>query len=102
MPKWLFWLALFFVVFLIYTQPDQAGVVAGGFAEFAVNLLGAVGEFLTGLFEGASAADGAGGGGGLGSHTHGDTSGADGGVTTTTLSSCFTHTHDGVTHSHGC
>jgi hypothetical protein len=100
MPKWLFWLALFFVVFLIYTQPDQAGVVAGGFAEFAVNLLGAVGEFLTGLFEGASSADGA--GGGLGSHTHGDTGGDAGGVTTTTLSSCFTHTHDGVTHSHGC
>lgn len=95
MPKWLFWLALFFVLFLIYTQPADAGNVAGGFAGFAVDLLSSVGEFLTGLFEGASNSDG---------------SQAPATFTSTTVAatepsvsvpSTFTHTHDGLgLHSH--
>lgn len=86
MPKWLFWLALFFTLFLIYTQPNDAGTIAGNFGQFAVDLLNAVGEFLTGLVGGAS---------GSVDHTHGLTDPAvtDGGAT-------FTHTHDGVTHTH--
>ena len=79
MPKWLFWLALFFVLFLIYTQPTNAGNIAGGFGEFAVDLLSAIGEFLTGLFDGASE----------GRNTPRGSSGAS-----------FTHTHDGTTHTH--
>jgi hypothetical protein len=92
MPKWLFWLALFFVLFLIYTQPTDAGNIAGHFGQFAVDLLHAIGEFLTGLFDGASgdAANGVG------------TSRLSG--TTTTIASStdatFSHLHDGTWHTH--
>lgn len=58
MPKWVYPLAFLFVLFLIYTDPSRAGDTAGNFATFVVDLLGSVGEFLTGLFEGASDAGG--------------------------------------------
>jgi hypothetical protein len=54
MPKWVYPLAFLFVLFLIYTEPGNAGQLASGFANFLVTLLGSIGEFLTGLFEGAS------------------------------------------------
>jgi len=89
MPKWLFWLALFFVLFLIYTQPTNAGNIAGNFADFAVQLLDSLGEFLTGLFDGASGGDvdrSSSSGGGDPAVADGDGS--------------FTHFHDGRTHTH--
>ena len=90
MPKWLFWLALFFVLFLIYTQPTNAGNIAGNFAEFAVELLDSLGEFLTGLFDGAS-----------GDNVNGI---SDTGTTDSTVGdsdgASFTHTHDASTHTH--
>lgn len=94
MPKWLFWLALFFVLFLIYTQPTDAGNIAGNFGQFAVDLLNSIGEFLTGLFDGAS-----------GNSTNGvGTQGLSGGGSTTTLagqtSATITHFHDGSWHTH--
>jgi len=58
MPKWVYPLAFAFVLFLIYNDPSGSGDTAGNFAGFIVELLGAVGQFLTGLFEGTS--DGAG------------------------------------------
>ncbi len=91
MPKWLFWLAFFFVLFLIYTQPGNAGAYAGNFADFAVDLLNAIGEFLTGLFEGASR-DGA--GGGLDNTTLSSDTGS-------TANPSYSHEHGGVEHSHG-
>jgi hypothetical protein len=86
MPKWLFWLALFFVLFLIYTQPTDAGNIGGRFAEFAVALLNAIGEFLTGLFDGAS--------GDAVSNT-----GLSGNGSSNT-GATFTHFHDGIEHTH--
>ncbi len=88
MPKWVFPLAFLFVLFLIYTEPGSAGEVASGFAEFLVELLRNTGEFLTGLFDGAS-----------GSSEGGANvpSAAESGSVDTS----FTHTHDGVTHTHG-
>ena len=91
MPKWLFWLALFFVLFLIYTQPTDAGNIAGGFAEFAIDLLDALAEFVNGLFEGASS----------GSDSTGLDTGGRTGDTGGTTDPTFTHTHDGSTHTHG-
>lgn len=58
MPKWVYPLAFAFVLFLIYNDPSGSGDTAGNFAGFIVDLLGAVGQFLTGLFEGTN--DGAG------------------------------------------
>lgn len=92
MPKWLFWLAFFFVLFLIYTQPANAGTIAGNFADFAVDLLNAIGEFLTGLFEGASR-DGS-------SDFDSNTLSGDTG-TTTSANPSYTHEHGGSVHSHG-
>lgn len=93
MPKWVYPLAFAFVLFLIYNDPSGSGDTAGNFAGFIVELLSAVGEFLTGLFEGTSDGTGA--------------------IDTTTSTSAgtvqsgspdvvdsFTHTHDGTTHSH--
>jgi hypothetical protein len=54
LPRWVLLLAFLFVLFLIYTEPGGAGQIASGFANFLVTLLGSIGEFLTGLFEGAS------------------------------------------------
>ncbi len=90
MPKWLFWLALFFVLFLIYTQPADAGNIAGGFAEFAVDLLDALAQFVNGLFDGASSS-----GDSTGLDTNGVTSDTGTGTNPT-----FTHSHDGSTHTH--
>ncbi len=56
MPKWLYPLAFAFVLFLIYSDASGAGDTAGDFAGFIVDLLGALGKFLTGLFEGAGEA----------------------------------------------
>lgn len=56
MPKWLYPLAFAFVLFLIYSDAAGAGETAGDFAGFIVDLLGALGQFLTGLFEGAGEA----------------------------------------------
>ena len=53
MPKWLFWLALISVLFLVYTQPGNAGSLAGNLAEFLVDLLDGLAEFVNGLVEGA-------------------------------------------------
>ncbi len=90
MPKWVYPLAFLFVLFLIFTEPTGASNAASGFADFAVTLLGSVGEFLTGLFEGAS---------------DGSRNGAfepNAGPTSTVLEQLdsFTHTHDGSTHTH--
>lgn len=90
MPKWLFWLALFFVLFLIYTQPADAGNVAGGFGEFAIDLLDALAEFVNGLFEGASS----------GNDTNGLDTGGGNSDTGATGNPTFTHTHDGSQHTH--
>jgi hypothetical protein len=56
MPKWLYPLAFAFVLFLIYSDASGAGETAGNFAGFIVDMLSAVGQFLTGLFEGAGEA----------------------------------------------
>ncbi|MGH1492602.1 MAG: hypothetical protein ACRBK7_24960 [Acidimicrobiales bacterium] len=56
MPKWMYPLAFAFVLFLIYSDATAAGEMAGNFAGFVVDLLGALGQFLTGLFEGAGEA----------------------------------------------
>lgn len=53
-PKWLLTLAFFFVLFLIFTQPDGAGNIANQFGQFVIDFFRAVAEFLTGLVEGAS------------------------------------------------
>ncbi|MEM9565673.1 MAG: hypothetical protein AAGA93_23830 [Actinomycetota bacterium] len=92
MPKWLFWLALFFVLFLIYTAPGQAGTFASGFAEFAVELLNAIGEFLTGLFEGASS--------GETSSRNGFDSNPLSGDTGSSADPSFTHDHGTGEHTH--
>ncbi|MEM7323662.1 MAG: hypothetical protein AAF531_11310 [Actinomycetota bacterium] len=88
-------LAFAFVLFLIYSDPSGSGDTAGNFAGFIVELLGAVGQFLTGLFEGTN-----------------DGTGAINATTTTIANSIesvspdgvdtFTHDHDGATtpHSH--
>ncbi len=104
MPKWLYPLAFLFVLFLIFTDPDGSGNVAGQFGSFIVSFLGAVGEFLTGLLDGAS--DGAGAietpsGGLSGSSDTGATFGnaADsGGLTGSAAAESGSHTH---THTHG-
>ena len=57
MPKWVYPLAFAFVLFLIYNDPSGSGDTAGNFAGFIVELLGAVGQFLTGLFEGTNEVD---------------------------------------------
>lgn len=92
MPKWVYPLAFLFVLFLIYNEPTSAGETASNFASFVVQLLGSVGEFLTGLFEGASD------GGTNVSST--PTSVAEGSVADGSVDT-FTHTHDGLApHSH--
>ena len=93
-PKWLPMAAFLFVLFLIYNNPTDAGATAGNFAGFVVELLGAVGEFLTGLFEGTN--DGVTSSGGTGTGTtvaESVESGAD-------VADSFSHTHDGITHTH--
>lgn len=57
-PKWMYPLAFAFVLFLIYSDATAAGDMAGRFAGFIVDLLGALGQFLTGLFEGAGESGG--------------------------------------------
>lgn len=88
MPKWLYPLAFAFVLFLIYSDATGAGNTAGEFAGFIVDMLSAVGEFLTGLFEGAGEAGNA----------------VDSGGPTTTVAAnvdSFTqHTHAGETTAH--
>lgn len=54
MPKWVYPLAFAFLLYVIYSDAGNAGQMANGFAGFLGNLLGAVGDFLTGLFEGPS------------------------------------------------
>lgn len=56
MPKWVYPLSFAFVLFLIFRNGEGAGDSAGEFAGFIVDMLSAVGEFLTGLFEGAGEA----------------------------------------------
>lgn len=96
MPKWVYPLAFAFVIFLIFNDASGAGDMAGRFAGFIVDLLGAIGEFLTGLFEGA------GGNTGNTANTTPPTPenqpsfGGGGGAAVEQ----FTHTHDGVTHTH--
>lgn len=94
MPKWVYPLAFAFVLFLIYSDAASAGETAGNFAGFIVQLLGAVGEFLTGLFEGAGEA---------GSTLDTNTPGTVATTVTTVVAETvdtFTHTHDGITHTH--
>ncbi|MGB5757970.1 MAG: hypothetical protein WBM50_13720 [Acidimicrobiales bacterium] len=93
MPKWVYPLAFAFVIFLIYSDGAAAGDTAGNFASFIVQLLSSIGQFLTGLFEGAGSA-----GSSVGSNPPVIPRGSGG--TTTTLLDSFTHTHDGITHSH--
>ena len=92
MPKWLFWLALFFVLFLIYTQPGEAGSVAGSFGQFAVDLLDALGQFLSGLVDGASGESST---NGLDTSQLSDNTGS-------TTSPTISHSHGGgEVHTHG-
>ena len=93
MPKWVYPLAFVLVLFLIFNDPSGTGDTAGSFASFIVDMLAAVGEFLTGLFEGAS--DGA---DSTGSGTPSSSVPIDTGSVTDAES--FTHTHDGSTHTH--
>lgn len=92
-PKWMYPLAFAFVIFLIYSDATAAGTMAGNFAGFIVDLLSAVGEFLTGLFEGAGEA---------GSRIDSNSPSVQTTVTTLAAhtSDTFTHTHDGFTHTH--
>ncbi|MEM7272534.1 MAG: hypothetical protein AAF547_05590 [Actinomycetota bacterium] len=83
-------LAFLFVLFLIATQPDGAGDTAGEFAGFLVDLLGALGQFLTGLFEGAS--DGA------ATSSTGTTVAVE--TLTTDGVDTFTHDHGGTVEPH--
>jgi len=83
MPRWVYLLAFLFVLFLIYTEPAGAGEVASGFANFLVTLLGSIGEFLTGLFEGAS----------RGSDVQGSSFGRSG-TTSTILNDAYNHVHE--------
>lgn len=104
MPKWVYPLAFLFVLFLIATQPDGAGDTAGEFAGFLVDLLGALGQFLTGLFEGASEANTSQSGGDssvLSSFTS-EPSTVDGTVVDGTVGETITHDHGGTVtpHSH--
>ena len=92
MPKWVYPLAFLFVLFLIYTEPGGAGEVASNFAEFLVNMLGSIGEFLTGLFEGAS---------GEPRTLDGSSSFGTGRGTTTTIVDSFNRLHDATPHTHG-
>jgi hypothetical protein len=93
MPKWVYPLAFAFVLFLIFRDGTAAGDSAGDFAGFIVELLGAIGEFLTGLFEGAGEAGA--------STSQGDPSGiADNPPPLPDNVDSFTHTHGGVTHTH--
>ncbi len=48
------WGAVFFLLFFIFTAPSEASGVASGFGDAAVNLLDRLGQFLTGLLDGAS------------------------------------------------
>ncbi len=50
MPKWVYPLAFVFLIFLIYTDPTGAGLIANAFVDFVSTLLRALGEFLSGLF----------------------------------------------------
>ncbi len=54
MPKWVYPTAFVFLLFLIFTQPATAGAVAGDFAGFVGDMLQALGQFLSGLFGGAT------------------------------------------------
>lgn len=90
MPKWVYPLAFLFVLFLIYNEPTSAGETASNFAGFIVQMLGSVGEFLTGLFEGASD-------GGTNVSSTPTTAVAE----SAPLNDTFSHTHDGLApHSH--
>ena len=92
-PSWLYTAAFLFVLFLIFNDPGGAGDTAGNFAGFVVELLGAVGEFLTGLFEGTN--DGGVGGTGTEAPTAPAT---ESGVS---VGDSFTHEHDGLgQHTH--
>ena len=97
MPKWVYPLAFAFVIFLIFQDGTAAGDTAGDFAGFIVDLLGAIGEFLTGLFEGAGEAS---------NSANTPTQSPSPSPTTSILSGAeesvntFTHTHDGQTHTH--
>ncbi|MGI9597290.1 MAG: hypothetical protein ACR2QK_14095 [Acidimicrobiales bacterium] len=96
-PKWMYPLAFAFVIFLIWSDATAAGETAGDFAGFIVDLLGAIGQFLTGLFEGAGEA-----GSSIDSGTPNPS------PTTIVITPApaadavdtFTHTHDGITHTH--
>ena len=55
MPKWVYPLAFAFLLYVIFTDAGSAGQLANGFAGFLGQILGAVGDFLTGLFEGPPA-----------------------------------------------
>lgn len=91
-PKWLATVAFLFVIFLIYNQPTSAGDTAGNFAGFAVQLLESVGEFLTGLFEGASEG---------GSNVTSTPTTSAGIESVPEVGDSFSHTHSGLeTHSH--
>jgi len=95
MPKWVYPLAFLFVLFLIFTEPNGAGAAASAFASFLVQLLGSIGEFLTGLFEGASE------GGSNVTSTPTTVTGATGAESVPATGDTFTHTHSGLEpHSH--
>lgn len=55
MPKWVYPLAFVFLLYLIYNDAGTAGQMAHGFAGLVGDIFGALGEFLTGLFEGGAA-----------------------------------------------
>ncbi len=99
MPKWVYPLAFAFVLFLIYNDPSGSGDTAGNFAGFIVELLGAVGQFLTGLFEGTNEGAGA-----VVTSTSTTLANSLDSLSSESLSSdgidSFTHDHDGTVTTH--
>ncbi|MFV0259049.1 MAG: hypothetical protein ACK5PP_11450 [Acidimicrobiales bacterium] len=49
-PKWVYWVLLGFVVFLVLSNPQTAGVQTRQFSNWVGDQLAAVGTFFDGLF----------------------------------------------------
>ncbi|MFV0523043.1 MAG: hypothetical protein ACK5RL_00910 [Acidimicrobiales bacterium] len=49
-PKWVYWVLLGFVVFLVLSNPQTAGVQTRQFSGWIGDQLAAVGTFFDGLF----------------------------------------------------
>lgn len=52
MPKWVYPLAFVFLLYVVFNDGSGAGQDANDFAGFLGEMLSAIGDFLTGMFEG--------------------------------------------------